>query len=187
MTAPARSQQSQPLLSDRLHEARAQDSEQRRSRVVTALRQLQAEGRVLSISAVARAAGVHRSFLHRHPDLANAVREAATVVPSVDSPTTDASLHAELANAHASNRRLASYTKKLESRLSELLGREVAISAGILETGPDSGQLLRRVHDLEQLVTDLRNQLDEREDDLAAARAANRAAAPRGTAEHHRS
>jgi hypothetical protein len=152
---------------------------------VAALRRLQAEGHPVSISAVARTAGVHRSFLHRHQDLADAVRHAVTAVPSTDnaSLTTDASVHAELANAHAANRRLASYTKALEGRLSELLGRDVATSSGILNPEPDTAELLRRIHDLERTVTDLRNQLDERDDDLAAARAANRVAATRGQAQ----
>jgi hypothetical protein len=50
--------------------ARAKDTETRRNRVAAAVTELQRADATLTISAVARAAGVHRTFLHRNPDLA---------------------------------------------------------------------------------------------------------------------
>ena len=48
---------------------RRRDSTRRRQRVLDALGQLAATGHEISVSAVARAAGVDRSFLYRHHDL----------------------------------------------------------------------------------------------------------------------
>jgi hypothetical protein len=54
--------------------ARRRDSTRRRQRVLSALDQLAAAGQEISVSAVARAAGVDRSFLYRHHDLRAANR-----------------------------------------------------------------------------------------------------------------
>jgi len=62
--------------------ARAKDTETRRNRVAAAVTELQRAGTPLTISAVARAAGVHRSFLHRHTDLSAAIHAAEAPSPS---------------------------------------------------------------------------------------------------------
>ena len=49
--------------------ARRRDTTRRRQRVLDALDQLAAAGQEISVSAVARAARVDRSFLYRHHDL----------------------------------------------------------------------------------------------------------------------
>jgi len=84
--------------------------------------------------AVARAARVHRSFIHRHPQLHAAVvaaqQEPATPTHR-DSTVSVASLHAELANLHAQNARLAKHITMLERRLSEALGAGVYRDSGL--------------------------------------------------------
>jgi hypothetical protein len=58
--------------------ARRRDSTRRRQRVLNALDQLAAAGQEISVSAVARAAGVDRSFLYRHHDLRVQINARAT-------------------------------------------------------------------------------------------------------------
>ena len=48
---------------------RQADSQRRRQRVITALNRAAAAGDEISVSGIARAAGVDRTFLYRHPDL----------------------------------------------------------------------------------------------------------------------
>lgn len=163
---------------DGLLRARAKDTEARRNRVAAAVADLQRAGTPLTISAVARAAGVHRSFLHRHQDLATAIHTAETPAAEKASNHVDEiSLRTELANVHAAHRRFAAHTRLLETRLSELLGEEAARIGGLLprsETA-DTPQLMQKIKDLEQTIGDLRIELADRTDDLNAARTANRA------------
>ena len=68
---------------------------------------------------------------------------------------------------------MATRTQQLEKRLSELLGEQAWRATG-LGAPTDIDQLQQRIVTLEQQVVDLRLQLEERDQDLAAARAANR-------------
>ncbi|WP_261898417.1 hypothetical protein [Mycobacterium marinum] len=68
---------------------------------------------------------------------------------------------------------MAARTRQLETRLSELLGEQAWRATG-LGAPTDIDQLQQRVVSLEQQVVDQRLQLEERDQDLAAARAANR-------------
>jgi len=126
--------------------------------------------------AVARAARVHRSFIHRHPQLHAAVvaaqQEPATPTHH-DSTVSVASLHAELANLHAQNARLAKHITMLERRLSEALGAGVYRDSGLgaVDETPD---LRRQLTELENRTGNLADRLSDREDELLAARAANR-------------
>ena len=108
-------------MSTALVAARAEDSARRHDRVVRALDEMSTAGAEITVSAVARAARVHRSFIHRHPELHAAVaaaqREPAVLAP--DSAVSVASLRTELANMHAQNTRLARHITLLETRLSE--------------------------------------------------------------------
>jgi hypothetical protein len=154
--------------------ARAADTARRRDRVQHALTALAAAGYDITISAVARAARVHRSFIHRHPDLHSAVQEAQQK-PARPSATglSYGSLHTDLANLHAQNARLIRQVKLLESRLSDALGNQAYQTSGI--GAPDkTAQLEHRCLELEQRLLDLTGQLEERTDELQAARTANR-------------
>jgi regulator of replication initiation timing len=158
--------------------ARRQDSSRRRQRVLNALERLTAAGHEINVAAVARAAGVDRSFLYRHHDLrAQILERAAQSQPETSMPRTTQvsrqSLLADLANLRAHNERLRRQVSKLAKRLSEALGEEVFRASGL--GGPDDTEQLRRqVGDLEQTVADLRQQLTERTEELDAARMANR-------------
>lgn len=155
---------------------RQADSARRRRRVLKALNDAAASGEEISVTGIARAAGVDRTFLYRHRDLLEQIhaleaqpRNAAGVGPAVSR----ASLQADLLNAQGRAARMAARVQQLEKRLSEALGEEAWRQSG-LGAPDDVDGLKQRIVTLEQQVVDLRLQLEERDDELAAARAANR-------------
>lgn len=155
--------------------ARRDDSERRRRKVIDALDRLRANGDEITVSAVARTAGVDRSFLYRHHDLRSQIL-ALGAEPEPHPPSTcisRRSLLADLANLRAHNERLRHQNAKLSERLSELLGEQVFGAAGLTRTD-ETSTLRNRVAELEQQLLDRRQDLQDRDDELAAARAANR-------------
>jgi hypothetical protein len=170
-------------------QGRQADSARRRQRVIAALNRAATDGAEISASSIARAAGVDRSFLYRHRDLLAQIHTsevtppaAATTGPAV----TRASLHADLLAAGERAVRLASRIRQLENRLSDLLGEQAWQESG-LGVPADIDALNQKINHLEQQAVDLRLQLDERDQDLAAARSANRELmAQLNTATRHR-
>ncbi|MCC9309596.1 helix-turn-helix domain-containing protein [Kitasatospora sp. RB6PN24] len=161
---------------DHLTRARSADSDRRRNRVFKALDQLAAAGEEISVSSVARAAGVHRSLIHRHGDLDAAIVARAGQPPPATTAGTQVSrksLLADVANLTARNGRLSAQITRLERRLSQALG-QAAWEASGLSTPADVETLTRRIGELEQQTLDLRSEVAERDEGLAAARAANR-------------
>jgi chromosome segregation ATPase len=157
-------------------EGRRADTARRQQRVLRALDKAIADGGEISLSAVARAAGVHRTFLYRHPELLDRVRaaEATTTRPSDDpGEVSKASLLADLGNARARATRQEARIRQLERRLTELLGEQAWTETG-LGAPDDIEQLRRQVRTLEERVSELTAELDERTQDLDAARATNR-------------
>jgi len=160
-----------------IRQGRQADSARRRQRVIAALGRAHTDGTEISASGIARAAGVDRSFLYRHRDLlekihaleANPPAHADTLGPTV----TRASLQADLLAAGERTQRLNSRVRQLEKRLSETLGEKAWQESG-LGVPADIDNLNQTISHLEQQVIDLRLQLDERDQDLTAARAANR-------------
>ena len=156
---------------------RQADSARRRQRVTTVLDEAAAAGTEISVSGIARAAGVDRTFLYRHRDLLEKIHAlqaappagAATAGPGV----TRASLQADLLAAHERSLRLTARTRQLEKRLSDALGEQAWRESG-LGAPADIDALNQKITHLEQQAADLRLQLGERDQDLAAARAANR-------------
>ncbi|MFE4335698.1 hypothetical protein ACFRQM_41830 [Streptomyces sp. NPDC056831] len=160
---------------DRLARARADDSARRRRRVLAALDDLTRDGQPISVSSVARLAGVHRSLIYRHADLHAAVLTRAAQLP--DGPTgpqvSRQSLLTDLANLTDRNTRLTAHVARLEQRLSEALGHEAWQATGLGAPG-DTNALEQQVALLEQQIADLRDRLTESNEDLQAARATNR-------------
>jgi hypothetical protein len=157
-------------------DGRQADSARRRQRVLTALASAIANGEQVSISGIARAAGVDRTFLYRHRELLEQVHAAEAQPPNAEGigpAVSRASLKADLLAAQQRCIRMAARTQQLETRLSELLGEQTWRESG-LGTPTDIDQLKQQIVALEQHVVDLRLQLEERDQDLAAARAANR-------------
>ncbi|WP_331733241.1 hypothetical protein OHU34_43920 (plasmid) [Streptomyces sp. NBC_00080] len=80
---------------------------------------------------------------------------------------------ADLANANARNIRLAARVGQLEARLSKALGQAAWHASG-MAAPTDVTELQERLTYLEQHAVDLARALEERQDELEAARAANR-------------
>lgn len=156
---------------------RQADSARRRQRVLVALNRATATGVEISVSGIARAAGVDRTFLYRHPDLLAQLHALEATPPATANNTgpsvTRASLQADLLAAHERSIRLHSRVQHLEKRLSQTLGEQAWRESG-LGTPADIDALNQKITHLEQQTTDLRIQLEERDEDLAAARATNR-------------
>lgn len=162
--------------SDLMIEGRRADSARRRQRVIKAINTAGANGTEIGVSAIVRAAGVDRTFLYRHADQLGQVHAAQANSAAVDSggpAVSRASLQADLAKAHGQITRQATCIRQLENKLSELLGKRAWRESG-LGAPTDIKQLQRRITDLEQQVVDLKRQLEERGQELDAARAANR-------------
>jgi Family of unknown function (DUF6262) len=119
---------------NRIAAARQAHSTRCRHRVLTALKQAADLGTELTISAIARQAGVDRSFLYRHRDLHAAVLARADE-PLAASPRGPAasrsSLTADLANAHERGARLSRENTQLRQRLSEHLGDQAWRESGL--------------------------------------------------------
>jgi len=163
--------------SQALAQARRRDVDHRRQRVHQALAEIRAQAEQITISSVAARARVHRSFIHRHPDL------HAAVIAAAEDPAASSlagggiasrrSLLADNANLRERNHRLEHHARGLEQRLSELLGTQISQRTGL--GAPDDAAALREHADsLRQQILDLRKTLEEREEELAAAREANR-------------
>lgn len=160
-----------------LTRARRRDTDQRRQRVRQAIGQMSAQAAEITISSVAARARVHRSFIHRHPDLRAAViaaaQDPAATSPAAAGTVSRRSLLAENANLRERNRRLEHHARGLEQRLSELLGIQISQRTGL--GAPDTETTLReQAESLRQQALDLRKTLAERDEELAAAREANR-------------
>lgn len=155
---------------------RQADSARRRERVLKALAEAANAGEEISVSGIAGRAGVDRTFLYRHRDLLAHVH-AAEAQPRTAGDTgpavTRASLRADLLAAQQRCARMAARTQQLETRLSEMLGEQAWRASG-LGAPTDIEELQRRIVSLEQQVVDLRLQLEQRDEELAASRGANR-------------
>jgi len=160
-----------------MRKGRQADSARRRQRVIAALNKAAADGAEISASAIARAAAVDRSFLYRHRDLLSKIHAIEAAPPAAGEGTgpavTRASLQADLLAAHERALRLTARVQQLEHRLSEALGEQAWRESG-LGTPADIGALNQKITHLEQQAIDLKLQLEQRDEDLTAARAANR-------------
>jgi len=156
---------------------RQADSARRRQRVIAALSKAASDGTEISVSGIARAAGVDRAFFYRHRDLLaqlHALEATPPVAGDGNGPgVSRASLQTDLLAAGERAARLHSRVRQLEKRLSETLGEQAWRESG-LGTPADIDALNQKITHLEQQAIDLRLQLEERDQDLAAARAANR-------------
>ena len=175
-TAPAKPGPPGPR-TEAMAKGRQADSARRRQRVIAALSKAAADGTEISVSAIARAAAVDRTFLYRHRDLLSKIHALEAAPPATGDGAgpvvTRASLQADLLAAHERAIRLTARVRQLEQRLSEALGEQAWRESG-LGTSADTGALHQKITRLEQQAIDLRLQLEQRDEDLTAARAANR-------------
>jgi hypothetical protein len=170
-------------------DGRRADSARRRQRVIAAISRAVTDGTEISVSAIARAAAVDRTFLYRHRDLLGQIHATQAGPPAASGgagpAVTRASLQAGLLPAHERALRLHARIQQLEKRLSETLGEQAWRESGLgAPAGIDT--LNHTITRLEQQAADLRIQLEERDSELAAARAANRELMAQLNAGHHR-
>ena len=161
---------------EKMQAGRQADSARRRQRVIAAINRAGTDGTELTISGIARAAAVDRTFLYRHRDLLEQVHALEAAPPSgtaAGPAVTRASLQADLLAAHERAIRLNARVQQLERRLSEALGEQAWRESG-LGAPPDIDALTAKITQAEQEAADLRIKLADRDDELAAARAANR-------------
>lgn len=160
-----------------MRKGRQADSARRRQRVLDTIGKQAAAGEEISVAGIARAAAVDRTFLYRHRDLLGQIHALQAVPPAADGTpgpaVTRVSLQADLLAAHERAARLSARIRQLEKRLSEALGEQAWRESG-LGAPADIDTLSTTIAQLEQQTADLRIQLSERDDELAAARAANR-------------
>ncbi|MEU1036497.1 hypothetical protein ABZ402_49455 [Streptomyces mirabilis] len=126
----------------------------------------------ITVSGLARAARVDRSFLYRLRDLLERAH-AAAITPTEGcrlAAVSRTSLQADLANALERNTRL---DVRVQKRLSEQLGEQAWRESG-LGSPPDIDQLRRHIAMLEQELVEKNRELEDRTEELEAARAANR-------------
>ena len=169
-------------------DGRRADSARRRQRVIAAINRAVTDGTEISVSAIARAAAVDRRFLYRHRDLLGKIHATQAGPPAgngVGPAVTRASLQADLLAAHERAIRLAARIQQLEKRLSESLGEQAWRESG-LGAPAGTAALSHTITRLEQQTADLRIQLEERDSELAAARAADRELITQLNAAHHR-
>jgi hypothetical protein len=170
-----------------LADGRRADSARRRQRVIAAINRAATDGTEISVSAIARAAAVDRTFLYRHRDLLGQIHATQAGPPGAGTgpAVTRASLQADLLAAHQRALRLTARIQQLETRLSEALGDQAWRESG-LGAPADIDVLNHKIANRDQQVTGLRLELDERDSELAAARAANRELIARLNATAHR-
>ncbi|MGH3401012.1 MAG: DUF6262 family protein [Streptosporangiaceae bacterium] len=156
---------------------RQADSARRRQRVIAALSKAVCDGTEISVSGIARAAGVDRTFFYRHRDLLARLHALEATPPATGTSNgpgvSRASLQTDLLAAGERAARLHNRVRQLEKRLSEALGEQAWRESG-LGTPADIDALNQKIIYQEQQAIDLRLQLEEQGEDLAAARATSR-------------
>jgi len=119
--------------SQHIVDAARRRSEYTRSKAIQALRALDAAGEPVTFEAVAKRAGVSRSWLYGQPDLraeVESLRAAHRRAPSPSLParqrTSDVSLLRRLEAANARVRQLAEENRRLRDQLARALGEQRA-------------------------------------------------------------
>lgn len=96
-------------------------SEKARARTAEAMTQLRETGRTATVSELARAAGVSRSWLYTQPDLLDLLQKQKstnrTSTPGSSTRASDTSLHRRLQLAHQRIRQLTDENARLRERL----------------------------------------------------------------------
>ncbi|WP_248761320.1 DUF6262 family protein [Pseudarthrobacter sp. SSS035] len=155
--------------------ARRRDVNARRARVAQALEIMRTEGSEITITSVAVRARVHRSFIHRHLDLRADVYAAADQPSTAATATTTTrqSLEADNLNLRTTVRRQTQHIADLEARLSELLGEQAYSRTG-LGAPHNHAALEEQNYILQNEIQELQAKLQDQEEELGAAREANR-------------
>ena len=158
-----------------MRKGRQADSARRRQRVIATLNRAAADGTEITVAGIARAASVDRAFLYRHRDLLGKIHALEAALPPASGPPARPSPAPRCkptcsppTNAQSGSPPASGSSKNASEALGGILARSG------LGAPADTDALSQKVTHLEQQAIDLRLQLEERDQDLAAARAANR-------------
>lgn len=113
---------------DALVAAAQQRSRDTRKRAVTTIRKLDKAGLPLTMTSVAKAAGVSRSWLYRQPDLHLEIarhRHSAPALPAAERASTE-SQHQRIEDLHDEIRRLNAEILSLRQQVAERYGQQRA-------------------------------------------------------------
>ena len=168
-------------------QGRRADPARRRQRVLTARNDAVNDGQETTVSGIAHRAGAGRTFLYRHRDLLeqlHGVEAQPPNAPRVGPAVSRASLQAGLLNTQQRCARMAARVQQPGQRLSGLLGEQAWHQSG-LGAPDDIDQLKQQTVLLAQQGVDRRLQPGEHDQDLEAARAANRELMSRLNARRH--
>jgi TolA-binding protein len=113
---------------DALTAAAQQRSRDTRQRAVTTIRRLDKQGLPLTMTTVAKAAGVSRSWLYRQPDLHLEIarhRNTTRTLPAAERASSD-SQHQRIEDLHDEIRRLNTEILSLRQQLAERYGQQRA-------------------------------------------------------------
>ena len=158
-------------MNDNLLASRRADVDARTRRVRAVLDQVATHAETsLTVVEIARRAQVHKSFIHRHPELKAAVDAARAVrtqtivgrLHAADA-VTSASLKADLENEKATSRRLRSELQACRTRLGELLGSAIAaeiVGDSTTEWKARAGELLEENRALHEANRRLLEKID---------------------------
>lgn len=172
---------------DALRANRREDSLAKQRLAAAALDVLIARRAPISVSAVAREAGLHRSFIYSHPRLRQQVEQAMSVSRRESTPgqrrsnsseMAEAGLRAELLIAHERIRQLRKDNRQLTIKLDHYLG--AALDAADLANAEQ--ELARKTREVDRLISencalrsrvrDLEHELHDTSEDLVAERRA---------------
>lgn len=167
--------------------ARQQDSLTKQSTTATVINQFLLTGELISISAVAQAAGVSRNFIYSHASLLHQLEAArktqadsGTVArqrqPTNGSPG-QAAVRTELEIANQTIKRLRHELTDLRRRHEHCLGEKLEQPPGEHQTSQQMGQLIAELTQnnlsLTREIADLNHRISDLADDLAAERRAS--------------
>ena len=167
-----------------MRRARRLDSQNKAALVLAATDAALTRAGQITISGVARDAGVGRKFIYDHPDLKaqielKAIQATTRYANDMTSAArvTAASLRAELANTRAQNHRLNSQLRAVENRLSQTEGARIVaddlLPDAMIASLADQ-KLARRNVELEQQLFEAQEALLRTAEELEAARTINR-------------
>jgi hypothetical protein len=122
-----------------------------RAKAICALRELNHAGTPVTFEAVARAAGISRSWLYVQPDIRAEIerlrrrtqRASCSAIPA-GQRASDASLHSRLQAALERNRKLAEDNQRLRRQLAQALGDQRATARTSQTTTPRRAAAARR-------------------------------------------
>ena len=166
---------------ERLGRLRRADSTAKAAQVHAALDATATAGGPFTVADIARKAHVSRRFIYDHPELRADIDLKATETTArfsggltATARLTTASVRADAENTRAENRRLRDRVRSLDTRLSSVLGEEVAAELAGQGVLAAERPFRDEIDTLHLTIDELTEELRRANEDLHAARQANR-------------